>query len=113
MQTEIINLIEQAKKEKLDQLQTMSFVLGFLNDKYALKPNDESMIRATVIDEMMDKKMNIEQAIKYLQDHRYEITQKDYIYFLNDIDDSISQLEAYNEKELIALAEQLKEEFSK
>ena len=57
--------------------------------------------------------MNIHEALAYLKDHRYEITQKDFIYFLNDIDDSNSQLEAYNEKELIALAEQLKEEFSK
>jgi len=113
MQNEIIELVEQAKKEKLDQLQIMSFVLSSLNDKYALKPNDESMIRATVIDEMMDKKMDIEQAIKYLQDHRYQITQKDYIYFVFDIDDLNAQLQFYNEKQLIAHAEQLKEEFSK
>ena len=57
--------------------------------------------------------MNIEQAVKYLQDHRYEITQKDCVYILNDIDDSNSQPEIYNKKELIALAENLKEEFSK
>ena len=57
--------------------------------------------------------MNIDQAVKYLQDHRYEITQKDCVYILNDIDDSNSQAEIYNEKELIALAENLKEEFSK
>ena len=55
----------------------------------------------------------IDEAIKYLQDHRYQITQKDNIYFLFDIDDSNAQLEIYNEKELIAHAEQLKEEFSK
>ena len=56
---------------------------------------------------------NIEEALKYLQDHRFQITQKDNIYFLFDIDDSNAQLEIYNQKELIALAEQLKEEFSK
>jgi len=55
--------------------------------------------------------LNIEQAVKYLQDHRYEITQKDCVYILNDIDDANAQLEIYNEKELIALAEQMKEEF--
>ena len=112
MQNEIIELVEQAKKDKLDQIQTMSFVLESLNDKYALNPNDESMIRATVIDEFI-KKMNIDEAIKYLKDHRYQITQKDNIYFLFDIDNSNAQLEIYNEKELIALAEQQKEEFSK
>ena len=57
--------------------------------------------------------MNIGQAIKYLQDHRYEITQKDCVYLFNDIDDSFSGIEIYNEKELIALAEQIKEEFKK
>jgi len=57
--------------------------------------------------------LNIDEAVKYLQDHRYEIIQKDSIYILNDIDDSKSGIEIYNEKELIALAEQLKEEFKK
>ncbi len=56
--------------------------------------------------------MNIQQAIDYLKNHRYEISNKDNIYFLNDIDDSNSQLEVYNQKELIALAERLQEEFS-
>ena len=56
--------------------------------------------------------MNIQQAIDYLKNHRYEISNKDNIYFLNDIDDSNSQLEVYNQKELIALAESLQEEFS-
>ena len=56
--------------------------------------------------------MNIHEALAYLKNHRYEISLKDNIYFLNDIDDSNSQLEVYNQKELIALAEQLQEEFS-
>lgn len=56
---------------------------------------------------------NIKEAISYLQDHRYEITQKENVYFLNDIDDSFSQIETYNKKELIALAEQIQEEFKK
>lgn len=56
--------------------------------------------------------MNIEQAISFLKDKRYEITQKENIYFLNDIDDSNSQLEAYNEKELIELARQIKGELN-
>jgi len=54
MQNEIIELVEQAKKDKLDQIQTMSFVLERLNDKYTLNPNDESMIRAAVIDEFQN-----------------------------------------------------------
>ena len=57
--------------------------------------------------------MNIEQAVKYLQDHRYEITQKDCVYLFNDIDDADSGIEIYNEKKLIKLAEQIKEEFNK
>ncbi len=56
--------------------------------------------------------MNIHEAVNYLTEHRFEISIKDNIYFLNDIDDSNSQLEVYNKKELIALAEQLQEEFS-
>lgn len=56
--------------------------------------------------------MNIHQALAYLKNHRYEISLKDNIYFLNDIDDSNSQLEVYNQKELVALAESLQEEFS-
>ena len=55
MQNEIIELVEQAKKDKLDQIQTMSFVLERLNDKYTLNPNDESMIKATVIDEFQNQ----------------------------------------------------------
>lgn len=53
--------------------------------------------------------MNIEQAVKYLQENRYEITQKDCVYLFNDIDDSFSGIEVYNEKELIELAEQIKD----
>lgn len=57
--------------------------------------------------------MNIEQAVKYLQDHRYEITQKDCVFLFNDIDDADSGIEVYNEKELIELSENIKGEFSK
>lgn len=52
MQNEIIELIEQAKKDKLEDLQIMNFVLESLNDKYNLKPNDDGMIRAIVTDEL-------------------------------------------------------------
>jgi len=56
--------------------------------------------------------MNISQALEYLKNHRFQVTQKDNIYFLFDIDDSNAQMEIYNEKEIIAHAEQLQEEFS-
>lgn len=55
--------------------------------------------------------MNIDQAVKYLRKWRYEIEIKNPNTFLfNDIDDSNSTLEVYDQKELIALAEQLKDE---